>query len=158
MLRPQQGQNISALSEEILSNFCFKCIEASVYSGAQNHLQINQWPRFCGLKFNRHAHMLCLPANNHQNKSSEHHVVQWYKVNKYDDALDGAKEIKQDGRIKMVNINVIRDAKLHIHNLTLEDTGVYFCRMNNTWGPGTELQVASKMSGQQIHILNSANF
>lgn len=87
----------------------------------------------------------CFPSTEHLAP-----IVQWYKVNKYNEELENAEEIKAGQRIEIRTRNLSKIAFLRISDLQVEDRGVYFCKLNNTWGSGTEIQVASKRLQQQM--------
>lgn len=67
-------------------------------------------------------------------------AVQWYRLNRYDQDRNEAAEVKTGGKIDISTPG----SSLLIFDVRVEDKGVYFCKMNDTWGPGTELQVVSK--------------
>lgn len=116
--------------EKSCSKMCsFKCSS----TGA---LQIRQYPRFIGVRSQHQVKISCLGAPG---------PVQWYKLNKYDEDRSKAKEVKAEWRIGIPSPGT----KLHISALRLEDKGVYVCKVNDTWGPGTELQVSSKGTSRE---------
>lgn len=107
-------------------------------------LQISQKPRFYGVRTNRAAYIYCMPSN--QDQESE---VRWYKVDKYDAPEDKREEIEAQKRFQFKSKGMIRDAFLVITELQKEDSGVYFCKINSTWGPGTELQAVKPIDHDQ---------
>lgn len=72
-------------------------------------------------------------------------AVQWFRLAKYDEDRAKAAEVKAGGRTEIPPPG----AKLLILDVRVEDKGVYFCKVNHTWGPGTELQVASKGAAER---------
>lgn len=137
------------LPGEIYRNCCcnfYNVPQLSVCSGALNNSPwLTQKPRYCGMETNHSVRIYCLSSKEHLASS-----VQWYKVKKYNDKLENAEEIKAEGRIEFRSWDLSKNALLHISGLTVKDKGVYFCKSNNTWGSGTQLQVDSKMLGQQM--------
>lgn len=69
--------------------------------------------------------------------------MQWYKVKKYDE-LHKAEMIMHGGRITITTLDKTVKTLLTITELRVEDGGVYFCKIKDIWGPGSELRVASK--------------
>lgn len=80
-------------------------------------------------------------------------LVQWYRLNKYNEDRNKAEEVKAGGRISIPSPGT----ELFINALRVEDKGVYFCKVNDTWGPGTELQVFSKGTAQRAPSLTSGH-
>lgn len=97
-------------------------------------LEISQKPRFYGVKTNRDVFIYCLSK-----KQSQPTKVDWYKADEYDDARRTA--IQEAEKIHFKDQGMIQNAFLVLRQLQTEDSGVYFCRINDTWGPGTQLQV-----------------
>lgn len=102
---------------------------------SQKPLQISQKPRFYGVKTNRAVYIYCMSSN--QGQESE---VKWYKADEYDDKQQHRTRIEKHERFQFEDKDLIKNAFLVISGLKKEDSGVYFCRINNTWGPGTELR------------------
>ncbi|XP_073346159.1 B-cell antigen receptor complex-associated protein beta chain [Pagrus major] len=102
-------------------------------------LQISQKPRFYGVMTGRPYVMIFCTSSKQQLAAG----VKWYKVNEHDE--DEEKRIRinaQRGKFELHDKNLTKDGVLQINDLRATDTGVYFCKMNDTWGPGTEVQVA----------------
>lgn len=131
----------SGEEEKCSSQMCSKCSLKSSCTGAQT---IRQRPRFIGAKTKRQVSISC---------SASAGVVQWYRLNKYNENRNKALEVKAGGRVSVPSPG----AKLHISDLRVEDKGVYFCKVNNTWGCGTELQVSSKEAAERASSLASGN-
>ncbi|MED6240986.1 hypothetical protein ATANTOWER_009328 [Ataeniobius toweri] len=111
-----------------LAGFCgFVLISISVA------LQIHQKPRFYGLRPSRNVPIYCKSSN--QTLDSN---VEWHKADRYD---TDKKKIEHNERIQFKNQDKIQHAFLYFNELKVEDSGVYFCSINGTYGPGTEVQV-----------------
>lgn len=72
-------------------------------------------------------------------------MVQWYKLNEYNEDRGRAVEVKKGGKTYILFLGT----KLLIFGVRVEDKGVYFCKANGTWGPGTELQVVGKGTAER---------
>lgn len=105
-------------------------------------LQIKQTPRFCGRFTTSSARIYCGEKTLNVNYSSS---VKWHKADKYN---SHKKELMIGERIE-TGIHKDEAFFLHINDLRPEDTGVYFCQINNTVGPGTELQIARRITYSQ---------
>lgn len=110
-------------------------------------LQIRQSPRFIGVGTQHQVSIACLASQ----CSAAQCAVQWYRLNKYNGDRNRAVEVKAGARISVPPHH--GGTRLVIKALRVEDKGVYFCRVNGTWGPGTELQVASKGTAQRASPL-----
>lgn len=107
---------------------------------------VTQRPRFYGVETERTVTFHCWPS-----KESRQPEVEWYKADEYNTTK--ARIEAQENRTIFHDrsfMNVIKNASLTIHDLQLEDKGVYYCKINDVWGAGTELQVFSKWLGQQM--------
>ncbi|XP_042364377.1 uncharacterized protein cd79b [Plectropomus leopardus] len=124
---------------------CFGFVLINISVAPDPAMQIIQKPRFIGLPVGHRVFMLCLsyPVQTVPAK------VEWYKADEYD--MDKSKTIKlaaEKGKYDIFNITVInksikKDAPaLVISNINIKDSGVYFCKMNDHWGPGTGLHVS----------------
>ncbi|XP_034715993.1 uncharacterized protein cd79b isoform X2 [Etheostoma cragini] len=102
---------------------------------------ITQRPRFYGVKPRRNVDIHCVSS-----KKVPHDRVQWYKADKYD---SHKKEIKAGKKFLFHSSNLTQNVLLFIRHLQINDTGVYFCKLNDTWGPGTALQVARPLDVAQ---------
>ncbi|XP_008296480.1 uncharacterized protein cd79b [Stegastes partitus] len=107
-------------------------------------LKIRQKPRFYGVKTNRDVYIYCSVA-----KQNQKHEVDWYKADEYD--VPHAKRIKveKQERIAFEDKGMIRNAYLILAKLQTDDSGVYFCRVKDTWGPGTELRAVRPIKRSQ---------
>lgn len=112
---------------------------SSVCSGA---LQISQRPRFYGVRTNqKQLAIYCLVSPQHLQAN-----VSWYKKAQGSDH----KELVHEKTATFKTWNMIGNALIRIQNLRVEDSGVYYCKINNTLGPGTHIEVVSKWLGQQM--------
>lgn len=101
-------------------------------------LQISQKPRFLGVRANqKQVPIYCMSSNQWQNTTAK-----WFKAASYDSNIK--KELKNEGRIRFYSRDLIKNAYVQIKNLHTGDSGVYFCKINDTWGPGTQIKVVSK--------------
>nr|XP_046225191.1 B-cell antigen receptor complex-associated protein beta chain [Oncorhynchus gorbuscha] len=96
-------------------------------------LQVTQKPRFYGVKTNRTVAIFCVVSDRNQPATAE-----WYKASEYNTT---GKKIEGD-RVTVRQKSMLQNASIELRHVETEDTGFYFCLINNiTWGPGTELQV-----------------
>ncbi|KAM6898605.1 B-cell antigen receptor complex-associated protein beta chain [Lycodopsis pacificus] len=110
-------------------------------------VQITQKPRFYGVKTGRNVSIGCLSTQDLLAAK-----VQWYKADTYE-ALKRDK-IVEEIKFKFFNGN-LRRKFIFISDVGIEDRGVYFCKLNDTWGPGTELQVVRPIAlAQALHRTN----
>ncbi|XP_070783783.1 B-cell antigen receptor complex-associated protein beta chain [Enoplosus armatus] len=120
----------------LLAGYCgLALINVSV--ALNQALMVTQKPRFYGMKTGRSVGIYCLHSPLHLAAR-----VQWYKAHEYDVDVEKRRKIQAEQRIEIRNKNLTEGAYLYIHDLRIEDNGVYFCKINKTWGSGTELQVA----------------
>ncbi|XP_023263542.1 B-cell antigen receptor complex-associated protein beta chain [Seriola lalandi dorsalis] len=114
------------------------CVEIGDASGGTAALQVIQKPRFYGVKPGRILSMYC------SSESEKPDTFQWYKADMYDQKPEERVEVTGK-RFEYSNKGVHQNAFLYIRNTHREDSGVYFCKMNNaTWGPGTEVRVVRR--------------
>ncbi|KAJ8383478.1 hypothetical protein AAFF_G00219950 [Aldrovandia affinis] len=117
------------------------CLLAMVnFSGS---LMILQKPRFLGVKNQSPVPLYCMTPD--WNKSA---VIQWFKVLEYHMKKPKHSVVKSD-RYKIIQMDELNTGMLKIMNVQPEDSGVYFCQLNGTWGPGTELQVFRKTNPEE---------
>lgn len=102
-------------------------------------MRISQRPRFYGLMPGHTVTISCFPKPPASIVS-----VEWYKATTYDAIT---QLIQEKERYEITKINTT-SSFLRIFNVKTEDSGVYFCKINEEWGPGTELQVVSKWLGK----------
>ncbi|KAJ7984613.1 hypothetical protein DPEC_G00356590 [Dallia pectoralis] len=108
----------------------------SAAAGREPHLSLKlvQKPRFLGAKIENNVRITCIASDMNPN-------VTWYKACKYDIEPGRRNLLKQSNSITYWNRTGTRGIII-IKNLKIEDSGVYFCRINDIWGTGTELQVS----------------
>ncbi|XP_028423780.1 uncharacterized protein cd79b isoform X2 [Perca flavescens] len=95
---------------------------------------ITQKPRFYGLKPRRNVVIYCLFS-----EEPPHPQVEWYKADKYDSK--SKLKIMAGEKFSSHSYNKTQNV-LTIRHLQINDSGVYFCKLNDKWGPGTAVQVA----------------
>ncbi|XP_072229316.1 B-cell antigen receptor complex-associated protein beta chain [Leuresthes tenuis] len=99
-------------------------------------LQIRQKPRFYGGRISYFLKIYCLVSGYDLNSTAV-----WYKAKQY----DGEKErIEDDERISFNKFEMVQNGFLLFTNVQIEDSGVYFCQVNGTYGPGTEVQAVKR--------------
>lgn len=123
---------------------CEMCSKLSFRCSCTGALRIRQFPRVVAVKTKQTVHITCPTTAN---------TVQWYRLNKYEEDLSKAAEVKKGGKTDISTPGTM----LTISNMRVEDTGVYFCKVNDTWGSGTELRIASKGAAGSAASLMSAN-
>ena len=100
-------------------------------------LQVSQRPRFYGVKTSRTVVIHCL--------GTEHGLpVQWYKASHYNMAPAERGQVLTGRRVSIMGKTPNRPPSIILQNVHIKDSSVYFCKINNTWGPGTELKVFSE--------------
>lgn len=110
-------------------------------------LEIFQKPRFLGVRANQNrVPLYCMSSNRQLNAT-----VHWYKAATYSSSK---KDVVNEGRIEFYTRDLTENAYMQIRNLQVEDSGVYFCRINDTMGPGTQIKVVSKLS--ETNVSNSS--
>ncbi|XP_077481849.1 B-cell antigen receptor complex-associated protein beta chain [Stigmatopora argus] len=123
-----------------LFGFCALVI-INVPAALGRQFSIAQKPRFYGVRPNRFVTIYC--ASSHQHLPAK---VCWFKATRYDQDAAQRQPLK-DAMTRDKDFTV--NAFLILHDLTLEDSGIYFCRINDTWGSGTQLQVARLVNRAQ---------
>ncbi|XP_077407652.1 B-cell antigen receptor complex-associated protein beta chain [Vanacampus margaritifer] len=116
-------------------------------AAVSRELSITQKPRFYGVRPSRFVTIYC--ASSQQHLPAE---ARWYKAARYDQDVAQWRPLEDAvTRDKDLTLN----AFLILHDLSFEDSGVYFCRINETWGAGTQLQVARPVNrAQAMHRSN----
>ncbi|XP_026033434.1 B-cell antigen receptor complex-associated protein beta chain [Astatotilapia calliptera] len=91
-------------------------------------LQIKQKPRFYGVAVKSSVPIYCSSSRQHNS------TVKWFKANKIGDEQTPLSTLIDDNiRFQM--------AYLYINNIQMRHSGVYYCKINETQGPGTEVKV-----------------
>ncbi|KAL0984437.1 hypothetical protein UPYG_G00141490 [Umbra pygmaea] len=112
----------------------FNCSVAS-----QTNIKIFQKPRFHGTLINGHVDIYCVV----QNQSS---TVKWYKIPKYDSDRKNRTPLKESkNKVLFRNSTEKSNTSITLTQLTIDDSGVYFCSVDGVWGPGTEIQVFQRI-------------
>uniref|UniRef100_A0A668ASA4 Immunoglobulin domain-containing protein n=1 Tax=Myripristis murdjan TaxID=586833 RepID=A0A668ASA4_9TELE len=114
---------------------CYGLALVSLSLALELKQSLYQMPRFLRMRTESEMTIECQgrPA-----KLSDNNWIEWYMATKYDKKIED--------RIKLSNkkgVNIV-GRHLFIKPLTAEHTGVYYCKLNSTWGSGTEVQVFSK--------------
>ncbi|XP_016145554.1 protein sidekick-like [Sinocyclocheilus grahami] len=114
-------------------------VMALIYLSAEENIHVFQKPRFVGVKTGRTVIIYCVPSN----PSLSAHV-EWYKGQAYKDQLKNSQRISIMEKSDKIN------ASIAIKKVETKDSGTYFCKLNSTPGPGTELQVSRYTEPQTI--------
>ncbi len=118
----------------ILNRFCLACfLSIHLFFSAGVNIHVFQKPRFVGMRTGRTVRIYCVPST----PSLPAHV-EWFKGQAKNHQLKNSQRIKIKEKSDTINASII------ISNVETEDSGTYFCKLNNTFGPGTELQVLSR--------------
>ncbi|XP_067101426.1 B-cell antigen receptor complex-associated protein beta chain [Osmerus mordax] len=115
---------------------CWCLVNLSVALTTALQLNLNQKPRFYGVKAGRSVIIYCVAPGHTQNAE-----VEWYKAPKYNTPSAEREIVTAGQQIHMREKSMTQNASISFRDLTTEASGVYFCKMNHNWGPGTELQV-----------------
>ncbi|KAF4106898.1 B-cell antigen receptor complex-associated protein beta chain isoform X4 [Onychostoma macrolepis] len=113
-------------------------VMALIYLSAEGNIHVFQKPRFVGVKTGRTVRIYCVPLN-----PSLPARVEWFK-----DQTE--VKLKNSQRIYIKEKSDTTNASLLISHVETEDSGTYFCKLNSTFGPGTELQVFRHTDPQTI--------
>nr|XP_055031195.1 B-cell antigen receptor complex-associated protein beta chain [Misgurnus anguillicaudatus] len=109
---------------------------------AEGQIQVFQKPRFYGVKTGRTVMIYCVASD-----PSLPARVEWLKADNY---LDTQKTLKPNERTVMMEKTSKRNASITIKKVVIDDSGVYFCKLNETQGPGTELRVSRHGDPQAV--------
>ncbi|XP_048871468.1 B-cell antigen receptor complex-associated protein alpha chain [Brienomyrus brachyistius] len=93
-------------------------------------LYLSQKPRYLGVKSGRSVKIYCVGVNE---------SVHWYRTQAY--GSQERKTINKSSRIMIDEALPKKNASLSILKVTPEDSGIYYCEVNNKNGSGTELRV-----------------
>lgn len=107
-------------------------------ASATQSLQISQKPRFYGVMSNRKLGINCM-------SSVKHTKATWYRASTYNATIKSP--IRLEERIFTQNSSRVNDGILILKDIKVEDQGVYFCKINDVYGPGTEVQVSPVYAG-----------
>uniref|UniRef100_A0A8C6SWZ9 Ig-like domain-containing protein n=1 Tax=Neogobius melanostomus TaxID=47308 RepID=A0A8C6SWZ9_9GOBI len=118
------------------------CALLDLSASAAQALQITQKPRFYGVMTNRKVGIHCMSSK--QNLQSN---VTWYKASKF----DSEKSLIRPGdRFSVRKRDRMENDIIILKDLKIEDQGVYFCKINNDYGPGTEVQVTRPVNEAKV--------
>lgn len=109
---------------------------------ATAEFQIHQKPRFYGVKVGKTVGFTCSASDQTLGQG----VVTWYKIDQYK-----KEKVEKGEMLEFKNSRSYKGSgnmmgQLFIKNVVVKDSGIYYCKMNKTWGHGTKLQVFSKCS------------
>ncbi|KAK3529404.1 hypothetical protein QTP70_031132, partial [Hemibagrus guttatus] len=125
---------------------CFLLLLVNLSATAE--FRVQQKPRFYGVKVGKTVGFTCSASDPNLGKA----VVMWYKVEKYDEDEDevntGQMQEFKNPRSRKAQENM--RGQLFIRNIEVKDSGIYYCKMNQTWGHGTELQVFIGRSNREV--------
>ncbi|XP_053197462.1 uncharacterized protein cd79b [Scomber japonicus] len=99
--------------------------------------EVLQRPRFLGLRTGRPNPVY---INCWSTEPNDNDTVEWYKA-KVDNTGNKTKITPSD-RFKISYSQTSKNSTLFIDKLQVEDTGVYFCKIDTKFGAGTGMQVA----------------
>ncbi|KAK1881911.1 Ig kappa chain V region S211 [Dissostichus eleginoides] len=98
---------------------------------------ISQKPRFYGVNAGRNVSIYCLCSKELQPAKAE-----WYRADEYKAVFHNTSRITAGNKYELIDYHGDTNVFLVIRDVRLKDSGVYFCKINNKWGPGTAVQVA----------------
>ncbi|KAF4085401.1 hypothetical protein AMELA_G00117760 [Ameiurus melas] len=117
----------------LLGCFLLSLVNLSVMAD----FQVQQKPRFYGVNVGRWVIFTCSASDLTLGEA----VVTWHKIDKYEEAKVYKHDLHAFKNNRAVERSGNMKGQLTIRNLEVQDSGIYYCKMNNTWGRGTELQV-----------------
>ncbi|XP_040885105.1 uncharacterized protein cd79b [Toxotes jaculatrix] len=116
------------------------CWLALINLSATLTLRITQKPRYYGVKTKSTVGIYCSIKQNQQAN------VTWYKAKEYNTEKTEVSGEKFGYRDR----NSTTNAFLYIHDVRVDDSGVYFCKINNIMGPGTQLIAVNPVDYSKI--------
>ncbi|KAJ4948454.1 hypothetical protein JOQ06_019988 [Pogonophryne albipinna] len=116
---------------------CFGLALINISVALNPDVPISQKPRFYGVNAGRNVSICCLCSKELQQAKAE-----WYRVDEYNTVVKESNRIKAENKYTFLHSRKKTHFFLDIHDVRLNDSGVYFCKINNEWGPGTAVQVA----------------
>ncbi|XP_028263921.1 B-cell antigen receptor complex-associated protein beta chain [Parambassis ranga] len=125
-----------------LAGCCWLAV-LSLSGALSGALKVTQKPRFLGVRTDYPALFYCLPSLHGPGR------VQWFRADEYDSPVHSRTEVQAGDGTGFQNHSLIQNAILFLHKLRTQDSGVYFCKINQMWGPGSELQVAKPIDFEQ---------
>ncbi|XP_066554833.1 B-cell antigen receptor complex-associated protein beta chain [Amia ocellicauda] len=118
--------------------FCFIMVNLSTCT------DFRQRPRYLGVRSGSKIILFCFTTRN----NNVTHKVEWVKILQH-----GEKEempVFENRKVKLQAFSKENRASLTISGVTHEDSGIYVCKVNNLEGPGSELQVYSHMTPDEV--------
>ncbi|KAG8008763.1 B-cell antigen receptor complex-associated protein beta chain [Nibea albiflora] len=118
------------------------CALAWINISVALQLQVSQAPRFYVRKVKDDVKFKCWISKPLSIRTKS--KVEWYKAAEYNAPTKVqllTEGNKTDLETELCNNNWTQSGILHIKDVQTEDTGMYFCKIDGTWGPGTHLQV-----------------
>ncbi|XP_067285528.1 B-cell antigen receptor complex-associated protein beta chain [Pseudorasbora parva] len=123
-----------------MRSFLLGCsVMALIYLSAEG-TNVYQKPRFLGVKTGRYVIIYCVYPSHRPLPAH----VQWFKERADRDPLKNSQRIIIKEKTEKSN------ASITIKKVEIEDSGIYFCKLNGTLGPGTALQVSRYSNPQAV--------
>lgn len=120
---------------------CWGLLFISLSVAKDETLQIKQQPRFYGVTVGKTVRLYCLSSNKQFNSS-----VTWMKTTEY----NKKKVIVEGDNIKFASARAIKNAFLEISRVQVQDSGMYYCSINTTEGPGTQVNVTRSILNKLV--------
>ncbi|XP_052427286.1 uncharacterized protein LOC127969403 [Carassius gibelio] len=105
-------------------------VMALIYLSAEGNIHVFQKPRVIAVKMGRTVWINCFLTD----QSLPTHV-EWFK------GQNSKIQLKSSQRIKIKEKSDNESASITFYKVETKDSGTYFCKLNGTLGPGTELIV-----------------
>lgn len=121
----------------IIQHFLFPL---SVLCPVAADFQVQQKPRFYGVKVGMQVVFKCSASDPTLGEA----VMTWHKIEKYEEDKVYNGQMHQVENDRASKLSGKMRGYLKIIDVQVKDSGIYYCKMNQTWGPGTQLQVFSK--------------
>ncbi|KAI9541158.1 hypothetical protein NQZ68_032941 [Dissostichus eleginoides] len=116
---------------------CFGLALINISVARNPDVPISQKPRFYGVNAGRNVSIYCLCSKELQPATAE-----WYRADEYKAVFHNTSRITAGNKYELIDYHGDTNVFLVIRDVRLKDSGVYFCKINNKWGPGTAVQVA----------------
>ncbi|CAN9508643.1 unnamed protein product [Ophioblennius macclurei] len=115
---------------------CCSLALISLTVAAGNAIRVMQRPRFYGVRTGSSVIISCV------SQPSREGVAEWFKAVTHDAPLGDRTPVQKNHRVSFMDKDQVQNALLVIMRLQVDDSAVYFCKINGTPGPGTHLQAA----------------
>ncbi|XP_060794786.1 B-cell antigen receptor complex-associated protein beta chain isoform X2 [Neoarius graeffei] len=123
---------------EIMNYMLFSCfLLLMVNLSVAADFQVQQKPRFYGVKVGTQVLFKCSASDPTLGEA----VMTWHKIEKYEEDKVYNGQMHQIENDRASKLSGQMRGHLRIINVQVKDSGIYYCKMNQTWGPGTQLQV-----------------